>query len=231
MCSTPTRHGSTTVKENSHVPQRSVRRPGKRRAPPPSWNIRVASRHGTGGAFIRGRPGPGSPGWLGSRPKCESCDRSRAQRSPRWSRWSRRESQPRPVAILQRCSGPFCALRGCRQRPGTDLQRGPVRGLSFAARNRRHQSEYNRIPEGGPNPQVALATANGGKNNVPFFVKPDGPVREARFKFLTNAEGTVDPTQPDGNVHDLYTIQGRNAASIVRVVEARGVPTCNLGIG
>jgi len=68
------------------------------------------------------------------------------------------------------------------------------------------------FPKVGPNPQVALATASGGKNSVPFFVKPDGPVREARFKFLTNPDGTVDPSQPDGSVHDLFTIQGRNDA-------------------
>jgi len=68
------------------------------------------------------------------------------------------------------------------------------------------------FPKVGANPQVALATANGGKNSIPFFVTPDGPIREARFKFLTNPDGSVDPTQPDGSVHDLFTIQGRNDA-------------------
>jgi CxxC motif-containing protein (DUF1111 family) len=67
-------------------------------------------------------------------------------------------------------------------------------------------------PNIGPNPQVALATLNGAKNSLPFFVTPDGPVREARFKFLTKPNGTVDPTQPDGNVHDLFTIRGRSDA-------------------
>ena len=68
------------------------------------------------------------------------------------------------------------------------------------------------FPNVGANPQVALATANGGKNSIPFFVPPNGPVREARFKFLMNANGSVDTTQPDGSVHDLFTIQGRNDA-------------------
>src|ERR1700686_410364 len=68
------------------------------------------------------------------------------------------------------------------------------------------------FPKVGANPQVALATANGGKNTPPFFVTADGPIREARFKFLTNPDGSVDPTQPDGSVHDLFTIQGRNDA-------------------
>jgi CxxC motif-containing protein (DUF1111 family) len=68
------------------------------------------------------------------------------------------------------------------------------------------------FPKVGANPQVALATANGGQNKIPFFVEPDGPVREARFKFMTNPDGTVNFNQPDGNVHDLFTIQGRNDA-------------------
>jgi len=52
------------------------------------------------------------------------------------------------------------------------------------------------------NPQVAAATRNGAKNAVPFFVHPNGPVREARFPFHPN--GTRD-----GGVHDLFTIAGR----------------------
>jgi len=70
------------------------------------------------------------------------------------------------------------------------------------------------FPNVGPNPQVALATANNGQNKLPFFVKPDGPVREARFKFMTNPDSTVNRDQPDGSVHDLFTIQGRNDAPI-----------------
>jgi len=53
------------------------------------------------------------------------------------------------------------------------------------------------------NPQVAVATAFGTKNVVPFFVKLDGPVREARFKY--NPDGT-----PDGGVHAVFVISGRN---------------------
>ena len=52
------------------------------------------------------------------------------------------------------------------------------------------------------NPQVAVATDLGARNFVPFFVKPDGPVREARFKF--NPDGTRD-----GGVHALFVISGR----------------------
>src|SRR5215813_11917151 len=56
------------------------------------------------------------------------------------------------------------------------------------------------------NPQVAFATAFGAKNAVPYFVKPDGPVREARFKYYP--DGT-----PDGGVHALFVISGRKDGS------------------
>ena len=52
------------------------------------------------------------------------------------------------------------------------------------------------------NPQVAIATFNGAKNVVPSFIKADGPVREARFKY--NADGSRD-----GGVHGLFVISGR----------------------
>jgi CxxC motif-containing protein (DUF1111 family) len=52
------------------------------------------------------------------------------------------------------------------------------------------------------NPQVAIATAFGARNAVPSFITPDGPIREARFKF--KPDGTRD-----GSVHALYVISGR----------------------
>ena len=56
------------------------------------------------------------------------------------------------------------------------------------------------------NPQVEVAKKEGADNDVPSFIKKDGPVREARFKF--NSDGT-----PDGGVHALFTITGRDDAS------------------
>ena len=52
------------------------------------------------------------------------------------------------------------------------------------------------------NPQVAIATANGGRNAVPSFITSNGPVREVRFK--RNPDGS-----PDGGVHNLFVITGR----------------------
>ena len=61
------------------------------------------------------------------------------------------------------------------------------------------------------NPQIAAASDNGAANAIPFFITPDGPVREARFPFLVNANGTLSQT-PDGGVHDLFTVAGRQDA-------------------
>jgi len=52
------------------------------------------------------------------------------------------------------------------------------------------------------NPLVDLATLNGAKNSVPWFITKNGPIREARFK--ANADGSVD-----GGVHAIYVITGR----------------------
>lgn len=46
------------------------------------------------------------------------------------------------------------------------------------------------------NPQIALATLDGARNRIPFFIKLNGPAREARFK-------------TDSQVHNLFTITGR----------------------
>lgn len=55
------------------------------------------------------------------------------------------------------------------------------------------------------NPQIAVAALEGARNIVPWFIVPDGPVREARFKL--NPDKT-----PDGGVHAVFTISGRSDA-------------------
>ncbi|HZT63355.1 MAG TPA: di-heme oxidoredictase family protein [Burkholderiales bacterium] len=55
------------------------------------------------------------------------------------------------------------------------------------------------------NPQVAFATLRGADNKLPSFVRLNGPVREARF--VKNPDGS-----PDGGVHAIFTIQGRDDA-------------------
>ena len=48
----------------------------------------------------------------------------------------------------------------------------------------------------------------GGDNRVPSFIQQYGPIREARF--VRNADGT-----PDGGVHQLFTIVGRNDTGLL----------------
>jgi len=55
------------------------------------------------------------------------------------------------------------------------------------------------------NPEIEIATLNGAKNVVPWFITSNGPVREARFK--RNPDGTND-----GGVHNLFVITGRSDA-------------------
>ncbi|HWI68372.1 MAG TPA: di-heme oxidoredictase family protein [Nitrospiraceae bacterium] len=55
------------------------------------------------------------------------------------------------------------------------------------------------------NPQVEVAKKERAHNEIPSFIKRDGPIREARFKH--NPDGT-----PDGGVHALFTISGRDDA-------------------
>ena len=45
------------------------------------------------------------------------------------------------------------------------------------------------------NPQIALATQAGATNAVPSFITANGPVREARFKFTTNPDGSKTDTR------------------------------------
>src|ERR1700689_1514416 len=66
------------------------------------------------------------------------------------------------------------------------------------------------FPNVGQNPETLVANLDGqtGQNTIPSFLAPDGPAREARFKFFLNPNGSLSST-PDGGVHDLYVISGR----------------------
>src|SRR5689334_7995501 len=56
------------------------------------------------------------------------------------------------------------------------------------------------------NPQVSVATAFGAKNTIPSFIRPNGPVREVRFRYKPDGSR-------DGGVHALFVISGRKDAS------------------
>jgi CxxC motif-containing protein (DUF1111 family) len=56
-------------------------------------------------------------------------------------------------------------------------------------------------PADNPLFRVVQDLGFGARNRIPSFIKPNGPIREARFKF--NPDGT-----PDGGVHALFVIAG-----------------------
>jgi len=67
------------------------------------------------------------------------------------------------------------------------------------------------FPSVGPNPETLVYSLDGAQNTLPSFITPDGPVREVRFPFFLNSNGSVGTT-PDGGVHDLFVISGRSDA-------------------
>src|SRR5580658_10013035 len=70
------------------------------------------------------------------------------------------------------------------------------------------------------NPAIAIATLNGAKNVVPWFIAQNGPIREARFK--RNPDGTND-----GGVHDLFVITGRSDAAGCNIAQPNFQPAGN----
>jgi CxxC motif-containing protein (DUF1111 family) len=70
------------------------------------------------------------------------------------------------------------------------------------------------------NPLIAVATYNGAKNTVPWFITAKGPVREARFK--KSANGTAD-----GEVHNLFVITGRADAVGCNIAQPDFLPAGN----
>ncbi len=73
----------------------------------------------------------------------------------------------------------------------------------------------NIFPNIGPNPQsqvIANGIVNGSFNTIPSFITASGPVREARFPFFFNSNGSPNTSSPNGGVEDLYTVTGRSDA-------------------
>jgi CxxC motif-containing protein (DUF1111 family) len=70
------------------------------------------------------------------------------------------------------------------------------------------------------NPLTGIATLNGAKNTVPWFITQNGPVREARFK--RNSDGTNN-----GEVHDLFVITGRSDAAGCNIAQPSFLPAGN----
>jgi CxxC motif-containing protein (DUF1111 family) len=69
------------------------------------------------------------------------------------------------------------------------------------------------------NPLPEVAALDGAKNAVPWFIVPNGPIREARFK---KSNGNAD-----GEVHDLFVITGRADASGCNIAQFDFLPAGN----
>jgi CxxC motif-containing protein (DUF1111 family) len=54
-----------------------------------------------------------------------------------------------------------------------------------------------------------IPVVNDNFNTIPYFVQPNGPVREARFPFFFNRSGEPSRNAPNGGVEDLFTVSGR----------------------
>ena len=59
---------------------------------------------------------------------------------------------------------------------------------------------------------VSAGIASGSTNVVPSFLTANGPTREVRFPFFFNSSGSVNTSNPNGGVEDLYTVSGRSDA-------------------
>src|SRR5713226_6537955 len=70
------------------------------------------------------------------------------------------------------------------------------------------------------NPLLAIATLDGARNVVPWFITQNGPIREARFK--RNPNGTND-----GGVHNLFVITGRSDAAGCDIAQPNFLPAGN----
>jgi CxxC motif-containing protein (DUF1111 family) len=68
------------------------------------------------------------------------------------------------------------------------------------------------------NPLFSVGSAHGAKNTIPWFIAPDGPIREARFK--VNPNGT-----PDGGVHAIFVINGRDDAPDCKIAQPDFLPS------
>ena len=81
---------------------------------------------------------------------------------------------------------------------GTEAGLGPRFNLDSCAGCHSQPATGGSSP--ATNPQYARAGSMAPTNSLPWFITPDGPVREARFKL-------------DGGVHDLFVITGRPDAA------------------
>jgi CxxC motif-containing protein (DUF1111 family) len=86
-----------------------------------------------------------------------------------------------------------------------------------------HQQPFVGGSSPAANPLIAVAHADGATNQVPWFIAPNGPVREARFKTSNGV--------PDGGVHNTFVITGRTDAGGCSMAQPDFTPAGNAVTG
>src|SRR5580704_3768365 len=103
------------------------------------------------------------------------------------------------------------------------VNKGANRGLGPRFNSNQCFSCHSQPNMGGTspakNPLPEVAVLDGAKNAVPWFIVPNGPIREARFK---QSNGNAD-----GEVHDLFVITGRADAPGCNVAQFDFLPAGN----
>jgi CxxC motif-containing protein (DUF1111 family) len=79
-----------------------------------------------------------------------------------------------------------------------------------------HAQPYEGGSSPAQNPLIAVATADGASNQIPWFIAAAGPVREARFQQSNGAR--------DGGVHNLFVVSGRADAGSCSIQQPSFAP-------
>jgi CxxC motif-containing protein (DUF1111 family) len=107
------------------------------------------------------------------------------------------------------------------------VQNGPNIGLGPRFNSNQCLSCHAQPAPGGTspaqNPLIPVATLDGAKNAIPWFIIKNGPVREARFKMSNGAA--------DGEVHDFFVITGRADAPGCNISQPDFLPAGNPASG
>lgn len=101
---------------------------------------------------------------------------------------------------------------------------GQNNGLGPRFNSNQCQSCHSQPAGGGSsparNPLLQVARLNGARNEVPWFIVSNGPVREARFKLNSNKA-------PDGEVHAIFVVTGRSDAPGCNIFQPNFLPPGN----
>ena len=131
----------------------------------------------------------------------------------------------------------FNQCAGCHAQPavgGTGAAVNPQFAAfgSCASVSNLSQTAVTTIPSGtsAPTPPQKGTIVCKNTNTVPFFITANGPTREARFPFFMNSNGTVNTSEPNGGVEDLFTVAGRpDGASACSLAQPNFTQAENLG--